>query len=425
MGLLWFLGDFKIMTSFSGFYKLSRKERLAKIKEFSGLTDDEIKVLEAADALSFETADRMVENAIGTFQLPLGVAVNFVINGQEKVIPMATEEPSVIAAASNGAKLALPEGFKTGSTDPIMIGQIQLVNVPDAKKSAKEIIAKKKEIIKLANKPDAPMVKYGGGVKELDVKEYDTPRGKMLVVYLFIDCRDAMGANAVNTFCETLAPEFEKLTGAKARLRILSNFATERIAKAKAVWKKDVIGEEAIEGILDAYEFAAADNFRAATHNKGVMNGIDAVVIATGNDWRAVEAGAHSFASMSGRCMPLTKYKKTKSGDLEGEIEIPMAVGLVGGATKTHPTAKLAVKMLGVKSAGELAQIIAAVGLSQNFAALKALSTEGIQRGHMELHARNVAVAAGAKGKQVDEIAEKMIAERNIRQERAAELLKK
>ncbi|MFA5246787.1 MAG: hydroxymethylglutaryl-CoA reductase, degradative [Candidatus Micrarchaeia archaeon] len=411
------------MASFSGFYKLSRKERLAKIKEFTGLSEEEIKTLESADALSFEAADRMVENAIGTFQLPLGVAVNFVINDREVVVPMATEEPSVIAAASNGAKLALPEGFKTGATDPIMIGQIQLVNVPDAKKSAKEIAAKKKEIIKLANKPDAPMVKYGGGVKEIDVKEYDTPRGKMLVVYLFIDCRDAMGANAVNTFCETLAPEFEKLTGAKARLRILSNFATERIARAKAVWKKEVIGEDAIEGILDAYEFAAADNFRAATHNKGIMNGIDAVVIATGNDWRAVEAGAHAYASMSGRCMPLTKYKKTKSGDLEGKIEIPMAVGLVGGATKTHPTAKLAVKMLGVKSSGELAQIIAAVGLSQNFAALKALSTEGIQRGHMELHARNVAVAAGAKGKQIDAIAEQMISEKNIRVERAKEIL--
>jgi len=413
------------MTSFSGFYKLSRKDRLAKIKEFAGLTDEEIKTLETADALPFETADRMVENAIGTFQLPLGVAVNFVINGKEYAIPMATEEPSVIAAASNGAKLSLPQGFTASSTDPIMIGQIQLVNVPDAKKAAKQIIAKKAEIIKLANKPDAPMVKYGGGVKELDIKEYDTPRGKMLVAYLFIDCRDAMGANAVNTFCETLAPEFEKMTGAKARLRILSNFATQRIARAKAVWKKEAIGEDAIEGILDAYEFAAADAFRAATHNKGIMNGIDSAVIATGNDWRAVEAGAHAYASMSGRCMPLTKYKKTKSGDLEGEIEIPMAVGLVGGATKTHPVAKLAVKMLGVKTSGELAQVIAAVGLSQNFAALKALSTEGIQRGHMELHARNVAVAAGAKGKQVDEIAEKMICEKNIRQERAAELLKK
>jgi hydroxymethylglutaryl-CoA reductase len=306
-----------------------------------------------------------------------------------------------------------------------MIGQIQLVNVPDAKKAAKEIAAKKAEIIKLANKPDAPMVKYGGGVKELDVREYGTPRGKMLVVYLFIDCRDAMGANAVNTFCETLAPEFEKLTGAKARLRILSNFATQRIARAKAVWKKEIIGEDAVEGVLDAYEFAAADAYRAATHNKGVMNGIDAVVVATGNDWRAVEAGAHSYASMSGRCMPLTRYRKNAAGDLEGEIEIPMAVGLVGGATRTHPLARLAVKVLGAKSAGELAQTIAAVGLAQNFAALKALSTEGIQRGHMELHARNVAVAAGAKGRQIDEIARKMVGERNIRQERAAELLKK
>lgn len=410
---------------FSGFYKLSRNERILRLSEFAGLSKEEAALFSADGALEFETANRMVENALGTFPLPFGLAVNFVINGQEKAIPMALEEPSVIAAASNGAKLALPTGFTASSTEPVMIGQIQIVKIPDMAKAVKAVADNKAALLEKANAQDAPLVKYGGGIRDLQCREIDTVRGKMLIVHILVDCRDAMGANAVNTMCEALAPELEKLTGGRKRLRILTNLAVNRVSKASCVWKKEVVGEEAIEGILDAYAFAAADPYRAATHNKGIMNGIDSVVIATGNDWRAIEAGAHAYASITGKYLPLTRYSKTKDGDLLGEIELPMAVGLVGGATKTHPVAKAAVKILQVKSASELAQILACVGLAQNFAALRALSTEGIQRGHMELHARNIAVLAGATGKQVDEVAQKMIADHNIRVERAKELLGK
>jgi hydroxymethylglutaryl-CoA reductase len=409
--------------SFSGFYKLSREERLAKIKEFGGLTDDELALLSKDGALDFDTSNRMVENSAGSFPLPLGFAMNFKINGRELAIPFAIEEPSVIAAASYAAKLALPDGFTATASEPIMIGQIQLVNVPDIEQAHWKIDAQKDKLLALASALDAPLVKYGGGARDIRAKIFETPRGKMLGIQLLVDCRDAMGANAVNTMCEALAKELELITGGKARLRIISNLAVHRIARASCVWKKDAIGDEVIEGVLDAYEYAAADIFRASTHNKGIMNGIDAVVIATGNDWRAVEAGAHAYAAYGGKYLPLTKYAKTASGDLLGQIELPMAVGLVGGATKTHPLAKIAVKILGVKSARELAEIIASVGLAQNFAALRALSTEGIQRGHMELHARNVAVMAGAAGAKIDEIAAKMIAEKNIRSDRAKELL--
>ncbi len=409
--------------SFSGFYKLPLAERIAKLKSFAGLSEEETAFLSKAGALDFDTANRMVENAVGFFPLPLGLAVNFRINGTERVIPMAIEEPSVIAAASNAAKLSLPDGFSASATEPVMMGQVQLVGVPDAKKAVKAIASAKASLLGLANSRDAPLVKYGGGARGIQCKIIKTPRGEMLIVHLLVDCRDAMGANAVNTMCEALAPELEEISGGKARLKILSNLAVRRLAKSGCIWKKEAIGADAIEGILDAYAFALADPYRAATHNKGIMNGIDAAVLATGNDWRAVEAGAHAYASISGRYLPLTKYSKTKEGDLKGEIELPMAVGLVGGATKTHPIAKVAVKILGVTSAGELAGIIASVGLAQNFAALKALSTEGIQRGHMELHARNIAIQAGATGKRIDEIAEKMISERDVRVERAREIL--
>jgi hydroxymethylglutaryl-CoA reductase len=412
-------------ASFSGFYKLSRAERLEKVKSFAHLSDEEASLLEKASSLDFETANRMVENAISTFPLPLGLAVNFVVNGKERVVPMALEEPSVIAAASNAAKLSLPGGFSASTTDPVMIGQVQLLKVPDIAKAVKAVESKKKELLDFANAQDAPLVKYGGGARDIQCHAIDTSRGKMLIVHLLVDCRDAMGANAVNTMCEAVAPRLEELSGGKARLKILSNLAVHRLARASAVWKKEDIGEDAVEGILDAYAFAVSDPYRAATHNKGIMNGIDAAILATGNDWRAIEAGAHAYAALSGRYLPLTKFEKTKEGDLAGSIELPMAVGLVGGATKTHPIAKLAVKILGVSSARELAEIIACVGLAQNVAALKALSTEGIQRGHMELHARNVAVMAGAKGKRVDEIAEKMIVAKSVRLETAKELLDK
>ena len=411
-------------SDISGFYKLPIEERLRLLKDFAGLTDEEVNILKKTGALELDSANRMIENVVGTTELPLGIATNFLINGKDYLIPMAIEEPSVVAAASYAAKLARPKGgFNTNSTEPIMIGQIQLVSVNDIEKAAQEILNKKEEIIELANKQDPILIKFGGGVKDVEVRKINTKRGEMLVIHLLVDVRDAMGANAVNTMAEAVAPFLEEITGGKARLRIISNLADRRIARAKAIWSKDILGEELVEGILDAYAFAEADQYRCTTHNKGIMNGIDAVVIATGNDFRAVEAGAHSYAARNGKYRSLTKYYKNEDGDLVGEIELPVAVGTVGGATRTHPIAKIALKILGVKTAKELGEIIAAVGLAQNFAALRALASEGIQRGHMELHATNIAVLAGAKGDEIDEVAEQMIKEGNINVQRAKEIL--
>ncbi|MBI5347338.1 MAG: hydroxymethylglutaryl-CoA reductase, degradative [Candidatus Aenigmarchaeota archaeon] len=411
-------------SDISGFHRLSLEERLKKLKELAGLTDEELGLLKKAGALEMETANRMIENAIGTTGLPVGIATNFIINGRDVLVPMTIEEPSVVAAASYAAKLARPGGFVTASDDPVMIGQIQIVGAKDTEKARKKILENKEKIIELCNKKDSVLVSFGGGAKDVEVKIISTEIGKMIIVHLLVDVRDAMGANAVNTMCEAVTPLLEELAGGKARLRIISNLATRRLAHAKAVWKKEVIGEDAVNGILAAYYFAKNDIYRCATHNKGVMNGIDAVVIATGNDFRAVEAGAHAFASI-GSYKPLTTYEKNKDGDLVGMIELPMAVGIVGGTTRTNPIAKIALKILGVKSAKELAEIIAAVGLAQNFAALRALSTEGIQRGHMELHAKNIAVMAGAKGSEIDKTALQMIKEKNITVSRAKEIIEK
>ena len=411
-------------SSLAGFYKLPLAERRKKIAELGGLSADEAALLERFGALDEATADRMIENVVGTFPLPLGIATNFRVNGRDHLIPMAIEEPSVVAAASNGAKVAREAGgFEASSDEPVMIGQIQLVGVKDFAKAKKELEAAKAAIIEKANSFDSMLIKVGGGCKDLEVRELKSTRGRMLVVHLFVNCADAMGANAVNTMCERLAPEFERLSGGRVCLRILTNLAVKRLARAKAVFPKAVLGEELIENILDAWALADCDPYRATTHNKGIMNGIDAVVVATGNDWRAIEAGAHSYAAISGEYKPLTRYSKNANGDLVGEIELPLALGLVGGATKTHPVAKVCVKLLGVKSARELAEVVVAVGLAQNFAALRALAGEGIQRGHMGLHARNIAIMAGAKGAQIDEIAEKMAKERNVSVTRAKELL--
>ncbi len=421
-------------SDISGFHELSPKKRLEIVKKFAELADDEIKALSKTGALDEKTADMMIENVIGTTELPFGIATNFLINGKDYLIPMVIEEPSVVAAASYAAKLARPAGgFTATSTDPIMIGQVQLVNVKNPEKAARDILAKKQEIISYANQIDpCVLVKFGGGLKDIETRVIATPAGKMVIVHLLVDCRDAMGANAVNTLAETLAPMFEDISGGKSRLRIISNLADRRIARAKALWKKDVLeqaskgqfrGEDIVNGIIEAWAFAFSDPYRAATHNKGIMNGVDAVVIATGNDWRAVEAGAHAYASIRGRYGPLTKYYKDKNGDLVGEIEIPAAIGLVGGVTKTHPVAKVAVKILGVKSANELGEIIASVGLAQNFAALRVLASEGVQRGHMRLHARNIAVMAGAQGKDIETVAAKMAEEKKIRVDRAKEIL--
>jgi len=405
----------------SKFYEKSLEERLQILKEFGNLEETEIKELEKYGALDFETANRMIENVVSTFQFPLGIATNFVINGKEFLIPFVLEEPSVVAAASNAAKLS--EGFEAKASDPIMIGQIQILGVENTKEAISKIMDKEKELLEICNKGDSTLVKFGGGARKIEAREIETKRGKMLILHLLVDVRDAMGANTINTMCERISPNLEEITGGETRLRIISNLAVHRTVKAKTIWKKENLGEEVIEKILDAYEFAANDEYRACTHNKGIMNGIDAVVIATGNDFRAIEAGAHTYASRNGKYEPLTKYYKNDNGDLVGEIELPMAIGLVGGATRTHPIAKINVKLLGVKHASELAEIIGSVGLAQNFAAMRALANEGIQKGHMKLHAKNIAVMAGASNEQVDVIAKQMGEEGNINVTRAKEII--
>jgi hydroxymethylglutaryl-CoA reductase len=409
-----------------GFYKLSPEERLRVVKELAGLSDEEEATLRNAGSLGLELASRMIENVIGGFTLPLGIATNFRINGRDYLIPMALEEPSVVAAASNAAKMARARGgFRASATEPRMIGQIQLVEVPDLARAKKNIIADKEGILGLANEQDPVLVRLGGGAKDLELRELDTKLGKMLVVHLIVDCRDAMGANAVNTMAEAVAPRLERLSKGKALLRIISNLAVHRLARAKAIFAKEAVGgSEVVDAILKAYAFAEADAYRCATHNKGVMNGIVALALATGNDTRALEAGAHAYAAMGGRYKPLTRYHKNSDGDLVGEIELPIAVGVVGGATAVHPAAKVNLKILGVKTASELAQVMASVGLAQNLAALRALATEGIQRGHMSLHARNIAIMAGAEGELIDLVAERLVAEKKVRIDRAKEVLR-
>ncbi|MBS7655338.1 hydroxymethylglutaryl-CoA reductase, degradative [Candidatus Bathyarchaeota archaeon] len=408
------------------FYNLSINERLSIIKDFAELTDEEVKLLQSANALSLEQANRMIENVIGVMPIPLGIATNFLINNKDYLIPMAIEEPSVVAAASNAAKIVRESGgFFTSSTGPLMIGQIQLINVPVPYAARLNILASKEEIIKKANEQDPVLIAHGGGAVDVKAKVLETSIGKMLITEIIIDCKDAMGANVVNTMCEAVAPLLEELTSGKALLRIVSNLATKRLMRAKATVFKDVLGgEEVVDGVIEAYEFAAADPYRCATHNKGIMNGVTAVVLATGNDTRAVEAGAHAYAALNGKYKPLSRWEKSEKGDLVGSIELPVAVGLIGGATATHPIAKIARKILRVKSATELGGVIAAVGLAQNLAALRALATEGIQKGHMKLHARNIAVMAGAAGELIDKVARRMIEEKKIRVDRAIEIIK-
>jgi len=409
-----------------GFYKLSVQERLEIVAKFSNLSEEEKNKLISTASLSLEIADRMIENVIGTFELPIGIATNFLIDGKDYLIPMVIEEPSVVAAASNAAKMARERGgFFTDYTGSIMIGQIQVTKLKNPNSARFEILRNKDEIIQKANECDPVLVKLGGGCKDLEARVINTFKGDMLIVHLLVDVKDAMGANAVNTMCEAVAPLIERITGGKVYLRIVSNLATYRLARAKAVFDKKVIGgEEVVEGIMYAYAFAKADPYRCATHNKGIMNGISAVAIATGNDFRALEAGAHSYAALFGY-KPLTSYEVDEEGNLVGTIELPIAVGTVGGATNVNPLAKICLKILGVKTSEELARVMAAVGLAQNFAALRALATEGIQRGHMELHARNIAIAAGATGNEIDEIVDIMVKERKIRIDYAKELLKK
>jgi hydroxymethylglutaryl-CoA reductase len=372
-----------------------------------------------------DTADHMVENVIGVFPVPLGIGVNFQINGKDYLIPMATEEPSVIAAASYAAKMVRESGgFHASSTAPVMIGQIQVVNIKDAKIAKKLVLDSRAEILGKANDQDPVLNSFGGGAKDIDAKILDTSLGQMLIVELYVDCRDAMGANAVNTMAEAVAPLIEQLTGGHVYLRIISNLATRRLARASCIITKEALGgEPVVDGIAYASAFADADPYRAATHNKGALNGIIAVVLATGNDHRAIEAGAHAYAALKGSYTSISKWTKNKNGDLEGSIEMPMAVGLIGGAVKTHPIARIAMKILNIKSANEFAEVLVAVGLAQNLGALRALANEGIQRGHMSLHARNIAVTAGAKDDMVDLVAERMVKEKKVRVDRAKEII--
>ena len=409
------------------FYQLTPEERLRRVAEFAKLTSEEVRLLKKFGALGIETANRMIENVVGTFQLPLGIAVNFLINGRDYLIPMAIEEPSVVAAASNAARMTREGGgVFTSSTAPIMIGQVQLIGVKDPYGARFEVLKAKEEILELANERDPVLVKLGGGAKDLEARVVDSALGPMLIVHLLVDVKDAMGANAVNTMAEAVAPRLASITGGRFRLRIISNLADRRLVRAKTrIPPSAVGGKEVAEGIVESWAFADADPYRAATHNKGIMNGVDAVVIATGNDWRAVEAGAHAYAARDGRYRPLSRWELDEEGYLVGTLEMPLAVGTVGGATKTHPLARIALKILGVKSARELAEVMGAVGLVQNLAALRALAAEGIQAGHMSLHAKNIAVMAGAVGDEIDRVAEIMVREKVVRVDRAKEILEK
>jgi len=413
-------------SAVSGFYKLPPGERLRFVKEFANLTDEEAATLYSMHTLTIDDADKMIENVVGGISHPLGIAVNFLIDGQDYLIPMAIEEPSVVAAASKAAAIARKKGgFRTKYSGSIMRAQIQVVDV-NVKNAAKAVMKKKKVIMKKAAEQSPTLASIGGGPKDLKTRAIKTPSGSMLIVELYIDCKDAMGANAVNTMAEAVAPIVEKATKGNVLLRILSNLATERIASASATFDKEELGgEDVVEGIIKAYHFADFDQYRGTTHNKGIMNGIIAVAMAVGQDTRAIEAGAHSYASVTGRYRSLTTWKKDKRGDLVGSIELPMAVGIVGGSASVNPSAKIALKILGAKSAGELARIMASIGLAQNLAALRALVAEGIQKGHMRLHARNIAVSAGAKGDEIEKAAAIMIKEKVVRFARAKEILNK
>lgn len=416
-----------------GFYQLNPFERLQMVKSFDGLVDEDLRALHGGHggALTIERADKMIENVIGTYNLPLGIATNFRINGRDYLIPMVVEEPSIVAGASYAARMVRDGGgFETSSTEPLMIGQVQLVNVRDPDQARQTILARKEEILALANAQSRSLVSLGGGARDVEVRFFPaSPMGPILVVHLIIDCRDAMGANAVNTMAEAVAPLLAEMTGGKVYLRILSNLTDRRLARARCVVpaaslaRDGLSGEEVVEGILWAYAFAAVDPYRAATHNKGIMNGIDPVLVATGNDWRAVEAGAHAYASRNGHYTSLSHWERDAQGNLVGTLEMPLAVGIVGGATKVHPTAQAALKLLGVRSAAELAEVCVAAGLANNLAAMRALACEGIQQGHMSLHARQIAMAAGASGTLVDEVARRMVAERNIKLARAEEII--
>ena len=414
------------------FYNLSLEERRQWVAREAGIDLAEVEILSGIHGLSPEQADHMIENVIGVFGMPLGIARHFRVNGRDVLVPMAIEEPSVVASASFMAKLARAGGgFSATTTAPEMIGQMQILDLADAPTARLKLLEHRDELLEAASAVDPVLQKLGGGAREIQVRQLEHPAlGAYLVLHLIYDVRDAMGANAVNTAMERLAPRVEHITGGRVHLRILTNLAERRLARARCTLPLEVLafdsytGEQVRDGIIAAWAFADSDPYRAATHNKGIMNGVDAVVIATGNDWRAIEAGAHAYAARSGSYRPLSTWGKDREGNLVGTLEMPMAVGIVGGATRVHPAARVALKLLGVRSAAELAEVIVSVGLAQNLAALRALATEGIQRGHMTLHARQVAIAAGAVGDQIERLASHLVEEKTVRIDRAQEILK-
>ncbi len=434
----------------AGFYRKTLNERAAIVSQWANLTEEESKTLRGMMDLDREHAvesrqarpraaslfSRMIENVVGLHALPLGIAVNFLVNNRDVLVPMVIEEPSVVAGASFAAKLARAGGgFEAITTPPEMIGQIQVLDIADPYAARFDILAAREMLLARANETDPVLTELGGGARDLEARVIEaSPVGPMVIVHLIFDCRDAMGANAVNTACEALAPHIERVTGGRVLLRILSNLADRRLARARCTVPAEALafvgsatesfsGQEVVQGIVEAAAFAAADPYRAATHNKGIMNGVDAVVLATGNDWRAIEAGAHAYAARGGRYTSLSSWTRDTNGDLVGTLEMPLAVGTVGGATRVHPTAQVALKILGVERAQELAKIIAAVGLAQNLAALRALATEGIQKGHMQLHARQVAIAAGANDAEIEHVASAMVSQGTIRPDQAQMIL--
>ncbi|MEA2071155.1 MAG: hydroxymethylglutaryl-CoA reductase, degradative [Asgard group archaeon] len=416
----------KKKSFFSGFYKLSSKKRLEKVQDFTqNLTEDDIALLQKTGPISLERVNTMIENAVGILPVPLGFGVNFLINNKEYVIPMAVEEPSVIAAACSAAKLTLPTGgFQTNSTDPIMIGQIQLLDVISPHKAASIIMNHKEEILDIANANHPSLIDHGGGAQDIRTKVIDTRVGEMLICEIFANCSDAMGANTMSAMAEETAPFIEQLVNGRALLRILSNLADKRLATAKCVVSKEALGGEAIiDNIVAAAAFAESDPYRAVTHNKGIMNGISSLALATANDTRAIEAAAHAYAARSGKYSSLSSWTKNNNGNLVGELELPLAFGIIGGATVSNPVAQISLKILGIKKATELAEIAAAVGLAQNLGALRALCTTGIIKGHMKLHAKNIAISAGAKGTEIKKISQQMLQEENISFSYAKKLL--
>jgi hydroxymethylglutaryl-CoA reductase len=416
----------KINSDISGFYKLPLSERQNQLAKLFNLNKEDCDLLQNLGYLTESQIDTMIENVVGSYQLPFGIALNFKINGNDYIIPMVIEEPSVVAAASNAAKIARKHGgFYSEEVRSVMISQIQITDLPDIKIAKEKILDNKSAILKIANEQDPLLSELGGGAFEFEIRELTTRKGEMLILHLLVDVLDAMGANVVNTMAEAISPFIEQICGGKIYLRIVSNLATHRIARSKATFDKGLLGgEEVVEGILNAYEFALADPYRAATHNKGIMNGIVALTLATGNDTRAIESGAHAYAASKGQYLPLTKFQVDSNGNLVGEIELPLALGIIGGMTKIHPMARLALKILNVKNANELSQIAAALGLAQNVAALRALASEGIQKGHMTLHSRNIAKLAGVPEELIEKVANKLVKDKKIRVDYAKEILK-